>query len=123
MSNESVRRLKFLSRLAIAIAVPGLVLGVVLFAPKADHGGAAVVAEPKISQREAAKFRPTAAQWATLEVQPVELAVFRREQLTEGKIAVDEDRSTPIFSPYAGRINKLLVAPGDAVAARQALFV
>src|SRR5215813_7466387 len=123
MTNELVRRLKFLSRLAIGIAVPGVVLGVVLFAPNEDRGGAAVVAEPKSPDREAGKFRPTAAQWATLEVQPVELGMFRREQLTEGKIAVDEDRSTPIFSPYAGRINKLLVAPGDAVAAGQALFV
>src|SRR5262245_52382390 len=123
MVNESVRRLKFLSRLAIAVAIPGVVLGVVLFAPIADRGGAAVVAEPKSPDREAGKFRPTAAQWATLEVQPVELGVFRREQQTEGKIAVDEDRSTPIFSPYAGRISKLLVAPGDAVAARQPLFV
>ena len=41
--------------------------------------------------------------------------VFRSEHVTEGKIAVDEDRSTPIFSPYAGRVTKLFVKPGDIV--------
>jgi biotin carboxyl carrier protein len=39
--------------------------------------------------------------------------------VTEGKIAVDEDRSTPIFSPYAGRVTKLFVKPGDVVTAGQ----
>ncbi len=31
---------------------------------------------------------------------------FRAEHVTEGKIAVDEDRSTPVFSPYAGRVTQ-----------------
>jgi cobalt-zinc-cadmium efflux system membrane fusion protein len=35
---------------------------------------------------------------------------------------VDEDRSTPIFSPYAGRVIKLLARPGDSVTAGQPLF-
>lgn len=68
-------------------------------------------------------FRPTATQLATLTVQPVELHRFRTEHLTEGKIAVDEDHSTPIFSPYAGRVTKLQVAPGDVVQRGQSLFV
>jgi cobalt-zinc-cadmium efflux system membrane fusion protein len=42
--------------------------------------------------------------------------------VTEGKIAVDEDRSTPIFSPYAGRVTKLFVKPGDIVTVGQTLF-
>jgi cobalt-zinc-cadmium efflux system membrane fusion protein len=48
--------------------------------------------------------------------------VFRSEHVTEGKIAVDEDRSTPIFSPYAGRVTKLFVKPGDVVTVGQTLF-
>jgi cobalt-zinc-cadmium efflux system membrane fusion protein len=32
-----------------------------------------------------------------------------------GKVAFDEDSSTPVFSPYTGRIVRLLVKPGDAV--------
>jgi membrane fusion protein, heavy metal efflux system len=67
-------------------------------------------------------FRPTDAQWATLTVEPVEQLIFRTEHATEGKIAIDEDRSTPIFSPYAGRVMRLMVKPGDAVRRGQPLF-
>ena len=33
---------------------------------------------------------------------------FNSEVVTEGKVQVNEDRSTPIFSPYAGRVTRLL---------------
>ena len=59
---------------------------------------------------------------ATLTIEPVQKRVFRSEHVTEGKIAVDEDRSTPIFSPYSGRITKLFVRPGDTVTVGQPLF-
>jgi len=68
-------------------------------------------------------FSPTPTQWSTLTVQPVEEHAFRSEYPTEGKIAVDEDRATPVFSPYAGRVTKLLASPGDTVARGQPLFV
>jgi cobalt-zinc-cadmium efflux system membrane fusion protein len=74
------------------------------------------------SKKSAGVFYPTAAQWATLTVEPVQQRVFRAEHVTEGKIAVDEDRSTPIFSPYAGRVLKLFVKPGDTVTVGQPLF-
>jgi cobalt-zinc-cadmium efflux system membrane fusion protein len=68
-------------------------------------------------------FHPTAAQWATLTVEPVEQQQFRLEFATEGKIAVNEDRSTPIFSPYAGRVTTLRARPGEFVKRGQLLFV
>jgi cobalt-zinc-cadmium efflux system membrane fusion protein len=74
------------------------------------------------SQSRTGFFRPTPAQWATLTVEPVQQRVFRSEHVTEGKIAVDEDRSTPIFSPYAGRVTKLMAKPGDIVERGQPLF-
>jgi len=74
------------------------------------------------SKKAAGVFYPTAGQWSTLTVEPVEQRVFRAEHVTEGKIAVDEDRSTPIFSPYAGRVLKLFVKPGDTVTVGQPLF-
>jgi len=67
-------------------------------------------------------FYPSPAQWATLTVEPAQQRVFRSEHVTEGKIAVDEDRSTPIFSPYAGRVLKLFVKPGDIVKVGDPLF-
>jgi len=75
------------------------------------------------SQRIAGTFVPTPAQWATLGTATVTQEVFRSAHMTEGKIAVDEDRATPIFSPYAGRVTKLFGKPGDAVTTGQPLFV
>jgi membrane fusion protein, heavy metal efflux system len=69
-----------------------------------------------------ALFYSTPAQWAELTAEPVQQREFQSDFVTEGKVAVDEDRSTPIFSPYAGRIMKLLVKPGDVVRRGQPLF-
>ena len=68
-------------------------------------------------------YRPSEAEWATLATETVQRHEFRTEHVTEGKIAVDEDRSTPIFSPYAGRVTKLLAKPGDSVTVGQPLFI
>jgi membrane fusion protein, heavy metal efflux system len=77
------------------------------------------------SQAKAAlpRYVPTDSEWASLSVAPVTEQVFRAEHVTEGKIAVNEDSSTPIFSPYAGRVIKLLVKPSDTVERGQPLFV
>jgi cobalt-zinc-cadmium efflux system membrane fusion protein len=36
-------------------------------------------------------------------------------QVTEGNIAIDDDLTTPVFSPYSGRVSKLLAKLGDRV--------
>jgi cobalt-zinc-cadmium efflux system membrane fusion protein len=68
-------------------------------------------------------FYPTKAQWATLTVAPVRQEVFRTGAVTEGKIAVNEDIATPVYSPYAGRVTRLLAKPGDRVERDQPLFM
>src|SRR5690242_1972983 len=75
------------------------------------------------AHRPDGRFVPTSEQWATLTVEPVERRVFRPEHVTEGKVAIDEDHATPIFSPYAGRVTKLFAKPGDSVERGQPLFV
>ena len=75
------------------------------------------------SRKGLQRYNPTPAEWASLTIQPVTERAFRAEHVTEGKIAVDEDRSTPVFSPYAGRVIKLLARPGDSVTQGQPLFV
>src|SRR5690349_15673190 len=74
------------------------------------------------SRRNAQNFTPTPSEWATLTIEPVKARTFRAEYVTEGKVAVDEDRSTPVFSPYAGRVTKLLAKPGESVEQGQPLF-
>lgn len=67
-------------------------------------------------------FRPSAAQLATFTIRPVEERRFQVEYVTEGKIGVDEDRTTPIFSQYSGRVLRLVARQGEIVAAGQVLF-
>ena len=74
------------------------------------------------SRKGLQRYTPTPAEWASLTTEPVTERAFRAEHVTEGKISVDEDRSTPVFSPYAGRVTKLLARPGDAVTQGQPLF-
>jgi membrane fusion protein, heavy metal efflux system len=91
-----------------------------------SHLGGAPKANSEVSSQSRKgleRYTPTPAEWATLTIQPVVERIFRAEHVTEGKIAVDEDRSTPVFSPYAGRVMKLLVRPGDSVSQGQPLFV
>jgi cobalt-zinc-cadmium efflux system membrane fusion protein len=69
------------------------------------------------------RFTPSATEWASLTIETVTERVFRAEHVTEGKIAVNEDTSTPIFSPYAGRVSRLLAKPSDVVQRGQPLLV
>jgi cobalt-zinc-cadmium efflux system membrane fusion protein len=75
------------------------------------------------SRKGLSRYTPSPAEWASLTIQPVTELAFRAEHVTEGKIAIDEDRSTPVFSPYAGRVTKVLARPGDTVVKGQPLFV
>ena len=60
-------------------------------------------------------FRATAQQLKTLTVQTVQTHGFVSEELTEGKIAVNGDRATPVFSPYSGRVTRVIAGLGDTV--------
>jgi cobalt-zinc-cadmium efflux system membrane fusion protein len=110
-------------RIVAIVAVASLAFAMTWFAGK---GGGARVAEntelSSQSKKQNRPFTPSDAQWATLTIETVTRQVFRAGRITEGKIAVDEDRATPIFSPYAGRVTKLLARPGDTVVPGQPLF-
>jgi membrane fusion protein, heavy metal efflux system len=60
-------------------------------------------------------FRPTDAQWESLKIVSVQLTSFQTEHTTEGKIANDDDTTTPVFSPYSGRVSKLFAKAGNYV--------
>jgi cobalt-zinc-cadmium efflux system membrane fusion protein len=110
-------------QLAVAIALMVLA-GVGLFGFKYIGGTRQNDSELSSQSRKGQqRYTPTPAEWASLTTEPVTERTFRAETVTEGKIAVDEDRSTPVFSPYAGRVTKLLVRPGDSVTQKQPLFV
>jgi membrane fusion protein, heavy metal efflux system len=51
----------------------------------------------------------------TLTIETVGLHGFVSEELTEGKIAVNGDRTTPVYSPYSGRVTRVVAGLGDTV--------
>jgi cobalt-zinc-cadmium efflux system membrane fusion protein len=110
-------------RLVLTLVVVLVAVGIVMtasrmFAQRDKPGEAASATKP-----DANRFTPSETVWASLAIEPATERVFRAEHITEGKIAVNEDSSTPIFSPYSGRVVKLLVKPSDVVKRGQELFV
>lgn len=118
---ERVRSLHLRKLTLTAAAVLVAAGGLWLFAFKGAAPEARASVRPAVAT--AGTFRPSDSQWSTFVVQDVQERVFQTEITTEGKIAVDEDHATPVFSPFGGRISKLLVAAGDVVTAGQPLFV
>lgn len=67
-------------------------------------------------------FRPTAQELAALKTAPITNASFRDEEVTDGSIAINDDRNTPVFSPYSGRVTRLIARLGDVVKPGDPLF-
>jgi membrane fusion protein, heavy metal efflux system len=124
MLSELIQRLQRLTRQQRVVAAALLVLVAAAVYGLSQIGGARNENSEVSSQsrKGVQNFTPTPSEWATLTIEPVAEKTFRAEHVTEGKVAVDEDRSTPVFSPYAGRVTKLLARPGDNVTQGQPLF-
>jgi len=116
------RRRRIFTRVRFVLASILLIGGVVAYLMRSHEEAERASEAANQSKAVAGTFRPTASQWQSLLVQQVEQHAFRLELAAEGKIAVDEDHSTPIFSPYSGRVAKILAKPGDVVKAGQLLF-
>lgn len=72
--------------------------------------------------RRGSSFVIAKSDWDTFEFAPVELRQFQDEVVTEGRLAIDENSATPIFSPYSGRVRSILAQAGDEVRRDQPLF-
>jgi cobalt-zinc-cadmium efflux system membrane fusion protein len=95
----------------LAIAAGGallVVFGIVALAPR--EGPAA--APPNPPPAAGGGFTPTKEEWAGLETAPVVERVFRPEVVAEGNIALDDALTTPVFSPYSGRVVRLIAELG-----------
>jgi cobalt-zinc-cadmium efflux system membrane fusion protein len=60
-------------------------------------------------------YRPTKAEWTRLETAVVAARSFRPAAIADGTIAIDDDLATPVFSPYSGRVVRLIAKAGDHV--------
>lgn len=96
--------------LAVAVATTWLV------GQRSEHAATETAAPAP-----AGTFQPTAQQLKTLTVEPVASRSFVSEERTEGKIAVNGDRATPVYSPYSGRIVRVIAGLGEVVSQGQPL--
>ncbi|MDR3530969.1 MAG: efflux RND transporter periplasmic adaptor subunit [Rhodopila sp.] len=94
-----------------AVLVAGLVFSRVLSMQETARQ-----AEEQPAQTESGnRFSPTPQQWAGFAIAPVKDISFRPVQQTDGKIAFDDDLTTPVFSPFTGRVTRLFARMGDRV--------
>ena len=120
-SNPSLMKRLRHHRLLVAGVVLVAVIGVGLWVLNGGPSNAVARADKVVSEADGS-FRPSETQWGSLKLVPVREVAFRDERATDGKIAVNEDTTTPVFSPYSGRVSRLIAKPGDKVAAGAPLF-
>jgi cobalt-zinc-cadmium efflux system membrane fusion protein len=106
-SKQRQWRVAGISTAVIIIVILGIWFGGRPFGP---HGAPAAAAPSPPGT-----FRASPQQLKTLTVEAVQTQGFVSEELTEGKIAVNGDRATPVFSPYSGRVTRVIAGLGDTV--------
>ncbi|GAA0587783.1 efflux RND transporter periplasmic adaptor subunit [Craurococcus roseus] len=67
-------------------------------------------------------FRLSDAEMRSLRIEELQPREFRDERVAEGRIAYNEDRSTPVFSPYNGRVVRVIARLGDHIDVGEALL-
>lgn len=70
---------------------------------------------PSNSASAANEVRLNSTQLATLEINTVGIRSFRSEEVTDGQIALNGDTTTQVFSPYSGRVVRVMASPGEYV--------
>ena len=106
-SKDRQWRVTGIAAAAVIAAILAMWLGGRIFGP--HEGPPAPAASPP------GTFRASPQQLKTLTVEVVQTHGFVSEELTEGKIAVNADRATPLFSPYSGRVTRVIAGLGDTV--------
>lgn len=120
---EALPRLSSRLQLLILLAIAGIVIGVVLTASVVENLlGRKATTEQAQAGESGRSYRPTAEQWRDLGLLTVEDKVFADTRDTDGKIAINDDLTTPVFSPYSGLVTKVFAKMGDVVHEGDPLF-
>jgi len=102
------------AQIAVAEMLGCVVAAAEVAAPKAPKNGNAASKNGDV--------RVTADQMHQLSVAQVELYPFRVQKFAIGQIAFNEDTSTAVLAPFAGRVVRLIAKVGDKVTRGEALF-
>ncbi len=113
------RRLPRALQIILILAGAGLLAAWLLLGRLSPQKAEAVAPQEAAS---ADSFKPTPAQWAGFKTAQARLVAFSDTQTTDGKIALDDDMTTSVFSPYSGRVTKLFARAGDQVKAGDPLL-
>jgi len=70
----------------------------------------------------AGQFRLNENEVKALRVEPMAVRAFRAERVAEGRIAYNDDRSTPVFTPYNGRVVRTMARLGEDIEAGATLM-
>lgn len=115
------RRGRGLALAAVAVGI-GVGVGGWLYA----HRGEAPAPQATVATAPAplapGEFRLSENETRALRIEPVQSREFRPERIAEGRIAVNDDRATPVLSPYTGRVLRAFARVGDEVQPGQPLF-
>jgi len=115
-------RLSRRRQLILLVFVTALVGAGVFLGPRALRKPEEAIAPAASDATTNGGFKTTNAQWADLKIEPVKQVDFPQSEETDGKIANDDDLTTPVFSPYSGRVVKLFARAGDVVHQGDPLF-
>jgi membrane fusion protein, heavy metal efflux system len=117
-AQPGIRRLPVRTQIGVLVAAAALLVLPFLVAPvvRAIAGLLMTHSTPADATPAPGTFKPTARQLETLSITPVTMERFQSEEIAEGNIAIDDDLSTPVFSPYSGRVTLLSAKVGDVVA-------
>lgn len=89
---------------------------------KAAESSTGSLQPPSTAPSAAATVRVRPSQMLQLKVVNVQAASFGMHRDAIGQIAFNEDASTVIHSPFAGRVTRLIAKQGDVIARGSALF-
>ena len=111
-----------IKRYRVLFAVAGMAVVALVGVWVFDSAPGNAVARPEKLRDADGAFRPTENQWSSLRLAAIRQVAFRDERTTDGKIAINEETTTPVFSPFSGRVSKLIAKPGDKVERGAPLF-
>jgi membrane fusion protein, heavy metal efflux system len=79
-------------------------------------------APPPPSAPQDGSFAATDRQWQTLRFATAQVQALADGVESDGRIAVDDDLTTPVFSPFTGQVTRIMVSVGQHVTVGQPLF-
>ncbi len=101
------------------IASLGLIAG---FLHCAGAPGMAAEADKAVALKGGEGVRATADQMHQLDIAKVRTFPFRAQRHAIGRIAYNDDASTPVLTPFSGRVTRLIAKVGDVVKRGDPLF-